>query len=96
MALKKTVIDAGFAAFRLSRLDKALAWASRGCGVILAFHRVRPWAPPTPDYAPNRLLEITPEFLDQALGVVRREGFEIVTLDEARRRLVEGGARFAA
>jgi peptidoglycan/xylan/chitin deacetylase (PgdA/CDA1 family) len=96
MSMKKAVIDAGFAAFRLSRLDKALAWATRGCGVILAFHRVRPWAPPTPGYAPNRLLEITPEFLDQALEIVRREGFEIVTLDEARRRLVEGGPRFAA
>jgi len=96
MALKKQIIDVGFAAFRASGLHKALAPATRGVGVILTFHRVRPWNPPTPGFAPNALLEITPAFLDEALGVVRRLGFELVTLDEARRRLVEGGARFAA
>ena len=96
MALKKFIIDAGFAAFRASGLHKALAPATRGQGVILTFHRVRPWKPTTPGFAPNRLLEITPEFLDSALGLTRRLGFEFVTLEEARRRLVEGGARFAA
>ncbi|MGD0642102.1 MAG: polysaccharide deacetylase family protein [Roseiarcus sp.] len=96
MALKHIVIDAGFAAFRASGLHKALAPATRGRGVILTFHRVRPWAPATPGFAPNRLLEITPEFLGEALGLTRRLGFELVTLAEARRRLVEGGARFAA
>lgn len=96
MALKKFLIDAGFAAFRASGLHKALAPATRGRGVILTFHRVRPWEPATPGFAPNRLLEITPEFLDQALGLTRRLGFEFVALEEARRRLVEGGARFAA
>ncbi|MGO4869322.1 MAG: polysaccharide deacetylase family protein [Roseiarcus sp.] len=96
MALKHFVIDAGFAAFRASGLHKALAPATRGQGVILTFHRVRPWEPATPGFAPNRLLEITPEFLDETLGLACRLGFELVTLAEARRRLVEGGARFAA
>ncbi len=96
MALRKFVIDAGFAAFRASRLHRALAPATRGRGVILTFHRVRPRKPATPGFAPNRLLEITPEFLDFALGLARRLGFELVALEEARRRLVEGGPRFAA
>ncbi len=96
MALKKIIIDAGFAAFRASRLHKALAPLTRGQGVILTFHNVRPWRPTTGGFAPNRLLEITPEFLDRALALTRRLGFELVTIDEARRRLVEGGARFAA
>ncbi len=96
MALRKLIIDAGFAAFRASGLHKALAPATRGQGVILTFHRVRPWNPPTPGFAPNRLLEITPEFLHQTLGLVRRLGFELVSLEDARRRLVEGGPRFAA
>ncbi len=96
MALKNFIIGAGFAALRAGGLYKALAPLTRGQGVILTFHRVRPWAPATPGFAPNRLLEITPEFLDEALGVTRRLGFEFVTLEEARRRLVEGGARFAA
>ena len=96
MALKNHLIDAGFAAFRVSGLHKALAPVTRGQGVILAFHRVRPWRAGAAGFAPNRLLEITPEFLDEALGLTRRLGFEFVTLGEARRRLVEGGPPFAA
>ena len=96
MALKHKLIEAGFAAFRFSGLHRAVAPLTRGRGVILTFHRVRPFAPPTPGYAPNRLLEIEPEFFDAALTLVRRLGFEFVSLAEARRRLVEGGPRFAA
>jgi peptidoglycan/xylan/chitin deacetylase (PgdA/CDA1 family) len=96
MALKHRLIEAGFAAFRLSGLHRAVAPLTRGRGVILAFHRVRPFAPPTPGYAPNRLLEIEPDFFDAALALVRRLGFELVSLAEARRRLIEGGRRFAA
>ena len=71
MALKHQLIGAGFAAFRGSGLHKAIGAATRGTGVILTLHHVRPWRPATPGFAPNRLLEITPEFLDEALGVVR-------------------------
>jgi peptidoglycan/xylan/chitin deacetylase (PgdA/CDA1 family) len=96
MTLKNHLIEAGFAAFRVSGLHRALAPMTRGQGVILALHRVRPWRAQTPGFAPNRLLEITPEFLDAALGLTRRLGFEFVTLDEARRRLLDGGPPFAA
>jgi len=96
MALKHRLIEAGFAAFRFSGLHRAVAPLTRGRGVILTFHRVRPFAPPTPGYAPNRLLEIEPDFFDAALALVRRLGFDFVSLAEARRRLVDGGPRFAA
>lgn len=98
MALKHKLIGAGFAAMRASGLHKAFGAVARGAGMILTLHRVRPWTSPTPGYAPNRLLEITPEFLDQALGIVRETGFEFVTLDEAIRRLNanERAAPFAA
>jgi peptidoglycan/xylan/chitin deacetylase (PgdA/CDA1 family) len=96
MGIKHKLIEAGFAAFRLSGLHRAVAPLTRGRGVILTFHRVRPFAPPSPGYAPNRLLEIEPDFFDAALTLVRRLGFEFVSLAEARRRLVEGGPRFAA
>jgi peptidoglycan/xylan/chitin deacetylase (PgdA/CDA1 family) len=96
MAFKHSVIEAGFAAFRASGLHHAVAPLTRGRGVILTLHRVRPFAPPTPGYAPNRLLEVTPAFLDQTLSLVTRLGFELVSLAEARRRLIEGGPRFAA
>jgi peptidoglycan/xylan/chitin deacetylase (PgdA/CDA1 family) len=53
-------------------------------------HHVRPWQPR--GFAPNRLLEITPEFLDAALRTVRAAGFELVSLTEAVERLREGRA----
>jgi peptidoglycan/xylan/chitin deacetylase (PgdA/CDA1 family) len=93
MALKEGIIGAGFAAFRLTGLHKLVGPATRGLGAILVLHHVRPWRPPTPGFTPNRLLEIAPEFLDEALELVRRMGFEIVTLDEAITRIVEGGSR---
>jgi peptidoglycan/xylan/chitin deacetylase (PgdA/CDA1 family) len=97
LVLKHQLISAGFAAFRASGLHKAIGAATRGTGVILTLHHVRPWRPMTPGYAPNRLLEITPEFLDEALGVVRAMGYKLVSLEEAVRRLRDGdGVPFAA
>jgi peptidoglycan/xylan/chitin deacetylase (PgdA/CDA1 family) len=96
MTIRNAIISAGFAGFRASGLHRAARAAVRGAGVILTFHRVRPEGPAA-GYAPNRALEITPRFLEAALDVVAREGFELVSLGEARRRLVEGeGAPFAA
>jgi hypothetical protein len=83
MAIRNAIISAGFAALRASGLHRAARSATRGCGVILTFHRVWPERPAT-GYAPNRALEITPQFLNLTLDVVRREGFELVSLDEAR------------
>jgi peptidoglycan/xylan/chitin deacetylase (PgdA/CDA1 family) len=93
MSLKQTVIGAGFAAMRATRLHRA--FAAPGRGVIFALHRVRPFCPATPGYAPNRLLEVTPEFLDAALTRIG-ERFEFVTLAQAARRLRKGGPPFAA
>jgi peptidoglycan/xylan/chitin deacetylase (PgdA/CDA1 family) len=97
MAIRDKIIGAGFAVLGASGLHRLAASATRGRGAILMFHHVRPWRPPTPGFAPNRLLEITPEFLDAVLGLVRRLGFEIVAMDEMLRRLDgEPGAPFAA
>jgi len=72
MTIRNAIISAGLAGFRASGLHRATRAAARGGGVILTFHRVRPERPAT-QYAPNRALEITPQFLDLALNVVRRE-----------------------
>lgn len=67
---------------------------SRGAGLIFMLHNVRP-ARPKP-FAPNRILEVTPEFLDGVLGQTREGGLDIVTLNEAATRLRTGqGGRFA-
>ena len=78
---KSRLIAAGFAAFNATGLHRVAARWTRGAGAILMFHHVRPWV--ETGFAPNRLLEITPEFLDLTIRRVRAHGFEIVALDEA-------------
>jgi peptidoglycan/xylan/chitin deacetylase (PgdA/CDA1 family) len=59
--------------------------------VILTLHHVRP---PRPElFQPNRLLEITPQFLDQVLIELRGSELDLVSLDEMHRRLVESDFR---
>lgn len=89
-SLRHRLFTAGFDAIAAARADRWLAPLARGRGVILTFHHVRPW--PGHAFAPNRLLEITPEFLDQVLGLVRRLGLDLVALDEVPARL-RAGAR---
>jgi peptidoglycan/xylan/chitin deacetylase (PgdA/CDA1 family) len=78
-----------------ARTDRWLGPLTRGRGVILTFHHVRPAA--FGAFAPNRLLEITPGFLDVTVRTLRAEGFDIVPLDEVPSRLDEPSAKpFAA
>ena len=95
MNWKKNAIAAGFCLFRATRLHRFAGEYFRGRGALLTFHRVRP-APQT-GFAPNALLEITPEFFDAALTRLRENGLALVSLDEAMYRLVSGkGGPFAA
>lgn len=83
--MKRRLIGAGFAAFRASGAHRLAARWTRGRGVIAMFHHVRPWAGRS--FAPNRLLEITPEFLATAIETMRAQGFDIVSMDDALERL---------
>ena len=83
--VKERVIGAGFAFFAATGLHARLAPWTRGRGAILTLHHVRPWVPR--DFAPNRLLEIEPAFLDAALGRIRALGYDLVAMDEVLRRL---------
>jgi peptidoglycan/xylan/chitin deacetylase (PgdA/CDA1 family) len=96
VSVRRKAISLGFSAFSLGGLHRLAPRAIRGLGVILTLHRVRPFAPALPGYAPNALLEITPDFLDAALRRLKSLGFELVTLREAARRLDTPGKRFAA
>jgi peptidoglycan/xylan/chitin deacetylase (PgdA/CDA1 family) len=55
---------------------------------VLALHRVLP--PRDDAFQPNRGLEITPGFLDALLISLRRADLDIVSMDEAWRRVVSG------
>ncbi len=85
---KNLLIASGFSLFRLTRLHRLAAPFTRGLGAILMFHRVRPAL--ARDFAPNRLLEITPAFFDSVLTRLAALGFAIVSLDEALLRLQQG------
>lgn len=85
---------AGFRAIHGLGAHRWLAPLIRGRGVVLAFHHVRPWR--TAAFAPNRFLEIEPEFLEAVLDALDDEGFEVVPLDAVPGRLAGGGRPFAA
>jgi peptidoglycan/xylan/chitin deacetylase (PgdA/CDA1 family) len=86
--MKKAVIAAGFETLYFSGMHRVARQFLAGAGAILTFHRVLP-ANDAP-FQPNRVLEITPEFLEQVIVSVRAAGIEIVSMDEAHRRLTSG------
>src|SRR5919205_4261150 len=93
-SLKHRLFAAGFAATAALKADRWLRPLAQGCGAILMLHHVRPWRERA--FAPNRLLEITPEFLDRTLAVAKDLGFDLVPLDEVPARLAAPGRPFAA
>jgi peptidoglycan/xylan/chitin deacetylase (PgdA/CDA1 family) len=88
---KQQIIAAGFAFFRATRLHKIVAPLTLGQGAILMLHHVRPSQGQA--FAPNRLLEIEPGFLDAALTRIKRLGFDIISMDEALQRLGQRSAK---
>jgi peptidoglycan/xylan/chitin deacetylase (PgdA/CDA1 family) len=93
-ALKNTIIRGGLETLYFSGANVLMRPFVHGVGAILTLHHVRPERPD--DFQPNRLLEITPDFLEQVVRYLRRRRLDIVSLDEMHRRLVEGhvGRRF--
>lgn len=71
-----------------SGVDLMMAPYTRGLGAIFKLHHVRPDHPGV--FEPNRNLKLTPDFLDRCISLVRMQGFEIISLDEAHFRLIEG------
>ena len=78
--LKYSLLRAGFHTLHGVRGHQAAgAWA-RGLGVILTLHHVRPWEQRL--FTPSDVLEVTPEYLDDALGRLRDSGYDIVPLSD--------------
>jgi peptidoglycan/xylan/chitin deacetylase (PgdA/CDA1 family) len=75
-------------ALHYSGADAMIAPLTRGIGAIFMLHHVQPGKPSS--FEPNRILKVTPGFLEQAITQVIASGFEIVSLDEAHFRLIEG------
>ncbi len=86
--IKTKIFKTGLNALYYSGTFRALPKSMRGVGVMLTLHRVRPSSDHR-DFAPNRILEITPAFLEATIVQIKRLGYRIVSLDEFHRRLIE-------
>ena len=74
-ALLKTAL----AAVHYSGAGDLLAPYTRGAGVIFMLHQVDPTPPQA--FEPNRILKVTPDFLEDVVREVIDTGFDIILLD---------------
>ena len=83
-AVKRAIITTGLEV--ASVLDGlGLSGGTRGRGAIFTLHHVRPrFARP---FHPNDILEVTPEFLDDALTSLTSKGYDFIRLEELADRL---------
>ncbi len=70
-------------------LDLLLRPVLGGVGAILMLHRVWPEAPTT-KFGPTRRLVVEEEAFRDVINHLRRWGYDIISLDEVRKRLAEG------
>ena len=89
-AVKRAVITTGLEVSAV--LDSiGLAGKARGRGAIFTLHHVRrPFHRP---FHPNDLLELTPDFLDEALGTLKARGYDFIRLEELPERLASNASR---
>ena len=85
--MKKTVIRAGLETLYFSGMHHWLRPLLGGVGSILTLHHVRPARPE--GFQPNRLLEVTPDFLEALVRRLARARIDVVSLDEMHRRFIE-------
>lgn len=86
--LRQALFRVGFETLYFSGTHALMRPFVGGVGAILTLHHVRP---PRPDrFQPNRLLEVTPGFLESVVRKLRRSGLDLISLDEMHRRLTEG------
>jgi len=91
IGMKGAVTRAAMSGLYHSGAHRLLAPYTQGAGVIFTLNQVRP--PQDKDFAPNRGLEVAPGFLEAMLDQVEEAGLDVVTLDEAARRLREDDER---
>jgi peptidoglycan/xylan/chitin deacetylase (PgdA/CDA1 family) len=86
--LKKTIIRGGLETLYFSGLHHLMRPLVGGVGAILTLHHVRP--PRSEAFQPNRLLEVTPVFLERLLWRLSRSALDVISLDEMHRRYITG------
>jgi len=82
---RNNVIRAGLGALYFSGAHHLLRPIFSGVGAIFTLHQVRPGR--DAEFAPNRHLEVTPDFLRAMLAHLNSRDIDVVTIDELHERL---------
>jgi peptidoglycan/xylan/chitin deacetylase (PgdA/CDA1 family) len=85
------LVKAALSAAHFLGADGLLAPFTRGAGVIFMLHHVAPQPPRA--FEPNRILKVTPAFLECVIERVKLAGFETIALDEIPKRLADRSER---
>jgi peptidoglycan/xylan/chitin deacetylase (PgdA/CDA1 family) len=88
MSHRTSLVRAALSAIHYSGMDRLASPFTAGAGAIFMLHHVRPEPPAV--FPANRLLSITPDFLDRVIRMVTGLGFEPIALDEVPDRLANG------
>ncbi len=91
--MKTAMMKAAMSGLYHTGAHRLLAPYTQGVGLIFTLHQVHPEPAEPKAFAPNRILEVTPGFLDAVIDQVQEAGLDIVSLDEAVRRLREEDPR---
>jgi peptidoglycan/xylan/chitin deacetylase (PgdA/CDA1 family) len=84
--MNKAIIRTGLETLYFSGMHHFMRPLVGGVGAILTMHHVRPRRPDA--FQPNRLLEITPEFLEGLLKRLSRARIDVISLDEMHHRFI--------
>lgn len=85
------LFKAALSALHYTGADNFIAPFTAGNGVIFMLHQVTQAAPRP--FEPNRILRITPQFLDSVIVQVREAGFDIICMDDVPERLAAGSSK---
>jgi peptidoglycan/xylan/chitin deacetylase (PgdA/CDA1 family) len=89
--VKTTMMKAVMSGLYHSGAHRLIAPYTQGAGMIFTLHSVKPYRDKV--FAPNRILEVSPDFLNSVLDQVEESGLDVVSMDEAVRRLREDDNR---
>ncbi len=91
--MKTAMMKAAMSGLYHTGAHRLLAPYTQGVGLIFTLHQVRPEPAEPKAFAPNRILEVTPDFLNAVIDQVQEAGLDVISLDEAVRRLREEDTR---
>ncbi|MDX2289067.1 MAG: polysaccharide deacetylase family protein [Hyphomicrobiaceae bacterium] len=82
------VLKAALTALAATGADRLGRPYASGAGAILMLHHVEPGT--QPEFSPNGILKVTPEFLAAVVDDVLACGYDVIALDDVEARLAQG------